>query len=92
MDAAGNNLDTQLLTIQELSARCRLSTSTLHRLKDQGKIPFYQPAGKRGRLLFPLDAIERAAGVGNQPAPASSPADDHPRLSGPPPAWMRPSL
>ena len=41
------------LTVDELSARTGLSLSSLHRLKKQGRIPFFQPAGKGGRLLFP---------------------------------------
>lgn len=81
----------QLLTIRELSTKCRLSVSTIHRLKTEGKIPFYQPAGKRGRLLFPPDAIERAAEASYQPSPGPSHAEGHRHLSGPPPTWMRPT-
>jgi hypothetical protein len=77
------------LDVRGLSARTGLSPSTIHRLKDQGKIPFYQPAGKRGRLLFPVDAIERAATVSNEPSSLSP--EGRPHLSGPPPAWMRPA-
>lgn len=87
MDATGYIASTQLLTVQELSTKCRLSIATIHRLKDQGKIPFYQPAGKGGRLLFPADAIERAAAETTKPS--SPPADDRPHLPGPPPTWMR---
>lgn len=82
----------QLLTLQELIDRSRLSAATIHRLKKLGKIPYLQPAGKGGRLLFPADAIERAACEAAKPAsPVSSPAGSRPHLSGPPPAWMRPS-
>ncbi len=91
MDPAGNGANAQLLTITELSAKSRLSLATIHRLKDQGKIPFYQPAGKRGRLLFPADAIERAAAAGSQTTPAESHALSPPHLSGPAPGWMRPT-
>lgn len=81
----------QLLTIQELSVTSRLSVTTLHRLKRQGKIPYFQPAGKNGRLLFPADAIERsitvsASGRGDL-SPSSTAKKD--RLAGPSPAWMR---
>jgi hypothetical protein len=80
------------IDIAELSRRTGLSVSTIRRLKEQGNIPCYQPAGKCGKLLFPVDAIERSAG---QP-PVSDPADtsghfhaSSGRLSGPAPAWMR---
>ena len=48
----------QLVTIEELSEHSRLSIATIHRLKRAGKIPFFQPSGKGGRLLFPANAIE----------------------------------
>lgn len=82
----------QLLTIQELSEKCRLSTSTIHRVKRQGKIPYFQPAGKGGRLLFPPRAIEDAADAESVTAPPSSQVPDGTaeRLSGPRPAWMQP--
>jgi len=82
----------QLLTIQELSEKCRLSISTIRRLKRQGKIPHFQPAGKGGTLLFPPDAIEQT--VANPQTPASPPSGQSDgktqRLSGPRPAWMQP--
>ncbi len=34
------------LDINELSARTGLSVATLHRLKNNGRIPCYQPSGK----------------------------------------------
>jgi excisionase family DNA binding protein len=90
---AGDQADRKrrYLNIDELSTQTGLSTATIHRLKNQGKIPFYQPAGKRGRLLFPADAIERAAHAAEQPLPAPPTVEDRPHLSGPPPAWMRPT-
>lgn len=83
------NLDAspRLLTVSEFSARSRLSVATIHRLKDQNKIPFYQPAGKGGRLLFPADAIKLAAP--KEDKPSSPPIDDRPHLSGRSPAWMQ---
>jgi hypothetical protein len=81
----------QLLTVSEFRAESRLSVATIHRLKNQGKIPFYQPAGKRGRVLFPADAIERAASAAAKPsAPVLSAPLTRSHLSGPPPAWMQP--
>ena len=75
------------LTKRQLSCRTGLSPATIQRLKDRGQIPCYQPGGKGGRLLFPIDAIEHAV-------PASQPADGavHRKpqraLSGRRPVWM----
>jgi len=77
----------QLLTIEDLSRRSRLSVSTLRRLARAGKIPFFQPSGKGGRLLFPEDAIERAV-VGSLPS-TPTPNGEPQKLAGPRPAWMR---
>ncbi len=80
----------RLLTIEELSAKSRLSRSTIHRLKRAGKIPFFQPAGKGGRLLFPADAVEQmaAASGGAPPQSTAKPAKGD-RLSGRPPRWTQ---
>lgn len=76
MDEASRMDAAQLLTIEEFIAKSRLSVSTIHRLKRQGKIPYFQPAGKGGKLLFPPDAIECAAGLASgQPS-----IPIHPRL------------
>jgi excisionase family DNA binding protein len=77
------------LTVEELSRESRLSVSTLHRLKRAGKIPYYQPSGKGGRLLFPPDAIEHAVQASSS-EPNSTSTDHVPqRLAGPRPAWMQ---
>jgi excisionase family DNA binding protein len=91
VDTASDATSTQLLTVQELSARSRLSPSTIHRLKREGKIPFFQPAGKGGRLLFPADAIERVPQAlrTTLPDPSRPTGRAARHLSGPPPAWMR---
>ena len=90
METTGNLVNMQFLTIKELSRRSRLSESTIHRLKRAGRIPFYQPGGKHGRLLFPSDAIEQTAQNGSAvPTPASPPRSDSPRLSGCRPAWQQ---
>lgn len=79
-----------LVTIEELSRHSRLSVSTIHRLKRAGRIPYYQPAGEGGRLLFPPDAIERAGSSKDQiPAAGSDQGGGDQRLSGPRPAWMQ---
>jgi hypothetical protein len=81
----------QFLTIQELSATGRLSIATIHRLKRQGKIPYFQPADKHGRWLFPADAIERASQAASSPVANHESATAEPpmHLSGPCPAWMK---
>jgi excisionase family DNA binding protein len=79
------------LTADELAAQSRFSSSTIHRLKKAGKIPFIQPAGKGGRLLFPADALERtaepAAPIGQ---PESVRSELSKRLSGRQPKWKQP--
>lgn len=90
--ASPDNADIpQLLTLQEFSDLSRLSPATIHRLKRLGKIPFFQPSGPRGKLLFPTDAVEQAAqAIGGQTSPAlSDAAKVKAYLSGPRPAWMR---
>lgn len=81
----------QHLTLQEFSATSRLSPSTIHRLKDAGKIPFIQPAGKGGKLLFPINAIELMATpqLDRPSAPAAASGGDGGRLSGPRPKWTQ---
>ena len=80
----------QLLTLQELCERSRLSPATIHRLKKAGKIPVYQPSGRGGRLLFPADAIERLS-VRLESAASAAPSERAAgHLAGPRPNWMNP--
>lgn len=81
----------QLLTFSEFRAHSRLSPATIHRLKDAGKIPFVQPAGKGGKLLFPINAIELMATpqLDRPSAPAAASGGDGGRLSGPRPKWTQ---
>lgn len=91
MPADSTGPEQQLLTFSEFSAHARLSPATIHRLKDAGKIPFVQPAGKGGKLLFPVNAIElMATRTPDRPsAPAVAGGDDGVRLSGPRPKWTQ---
>ncbi len=84
-------IEPQLLTLSEFSAHSRLSPSTIHRLKDAGKIPFVQPAGKGGKLLFPANAIELMATreLERPSTPAAASGGDSGRLSGPRPKWTQ---
>jgi hypothetical protein len=83
----------KLLTIKELSVYSRLSSATLHRLKRQGKLLYFQPTGPGGRLLFPPDAIERcaAAVASEQNAPSAPAPESRQHLSGRCPDWMQPT-
>ena len=78
------------LDIKQLSRQTGLSVSTVHRLKNAGKIPYFQPAGKCGKLLFPPDAIERAAQAAAPVSVKTIAAEPSARLAGRPPQWMRP--
>jgi predicted DNA-binding transcriptional regulator AlpA len=85
-----SNLTQTYLDIHALSAQTGLSTSTIHRLKKQGRIPFFQPAGKGGKVLFSPDVIEQNSSLSVSPKPPEAKlAPQHHRLSGPTPAWMR---
>lgn len=79
----------QYFSAAELSAQSGLSKQTIFRLKDQGKLPYFQPAGKNGRLLFPPDAIEQACRE-RQPTRTEQPRCDpvEKRLPGKKPNWM----
>jgi hypothetical protein len=77
------------LDIDELSARTGMSLATINRLKRVGKIVFYQPAGKGGRVLFPPDAIERAGSSPNGTPEPPAVDDTKKHLAGPRPAWMQ---
>ena len=59
-----------------LAASTGLSISTINRLKKQGKIPFFQPGGRRARVLFPVDAIEGR--VPSQALSGAAPPADKP--------------
>jgi hypothetical protein len=73
------------LGIGELAAATGLSVSTLRRLWRQRRIPGFQPGGPRTRVVFPPDAIERAARADPPP-----PADVAPGPAGAPPRGPRP--
>jgi hypothetical protein len=74
--------DRKLLTIRELSARSGISITQLRRLANSGRIAFFQPGGRGGKLLFPPDAIEKSG----QPQPEIE-ATGLP-LAGRRPLWM----
>jgi hypothetical protein len=88
------------LSPQQFSAHSGLSLSTVHRYLRQGRLPFRQPAGRRGRVLIPRDALEVLTGdtlsqdldQGATPPPTAAPAQPPvtpTRLPGPRPKWTR---
>ena len=90
----GNNGEKKAyLTAPELSVRTGLSLSTIHRLKKRGNIPYFQPAGKGGSVLFPHDAIEHALDSSREfvPLPPTRNNGSNDRLYGPRPTWMKPT-
>lgn len=81
------------LTKRQLAQRTGLSESTIQRLKDDNKLPFFQPGGKGARVLFPLNAVEAA--VGHLPAASSATAsidesdqESAAPIPGPRPRWQ----
>ncbi len=79
----------QLLTFKEFCGVTRLSSATVHRLIKASKLPVYQPSGKGGKLLFPLNAIELAASAASAPSVSSDAGiTGSQRLSGPAPKWL----
>ncbi len=80
----------RFVDIKELSQQSGLSVSTITRLKNAGQIPFFQPGGKRSRVLFPIDAIEAAASLAKPQLPDTEPPRQSPdRGKGPAPHWKK---
>jgi hypothetical protein len=88
------------LSPQEFSALSGLSLATVHRYLRNGRLPYRQPAGHRGRILIPADALELviAATPPDEPpqapaAPSTSAMTRPPvtpaRPPGPRPKWTR---
>ena len=68
--------------IAELSQTSGLSISTIRRLVRDHRIPFLQPSGKGGKLLFPVDALGETSTVTSLRPTAAR------RLAGRQPLWM----
>ena len=56
-DAFSPAPDFLCLTVKEAAKNWRVAERTVRRWAKAGKIPSWQPAGKRGRLLVPLVAM-----------------------------------
>jgi hypothetical protein len=88
------------LSPQQFSGLSGLSLATVHRYLRNGRLPYQQPAGRRGRLLIPADALEllsAATPPGGPPRPPLSPSTTATtqapvtpaRPPGPRPRWTR---
>jgi excisionase family DNA binding protein len=85
MDHYETNDPAKYLTPANAAVRFGLSLSTIYAWKREGRISFSQPGGPCGKILIPVDAIQRLLRV---------PSDDPRfgsgvRLSGPAPKWMQ---
>src|SRR5262245_5075038 len=96
---AGEGQARRYLSPQEFSTLSGLSLSTVHRYLRRGRLPYQQPAGRRGRILIPATVLEQIAddpsSAGSAQAPvaplagtANSPRTSA-RPSGPRPKWIR---
>jgi hypothetical protein len=90
------------LSPQEFSHLTGLSLASVHRYLKSGRLPCWQPRGRRGRILIPTDlALQAFAGSSETPAcaastvtapsPIASAALPQPvsPLSGPRPKWLQ---
>lgn len=96
-----NDMSRDGITASELARAYQVAVSTIWRLKRTGRIPFFQPGGKRGIVRFPPNAFEfgyakagrdesvLAASEPNVTADDSEPGEQSNHLSGPRPQWMK---
>lgn len=92
----------RLFSPAEFAARSGLSLITVRRYLAEGKLPKYQPGGKRCRVMIPVSAlslplsldIQDQTGTVADEIPATelpqtnqTPASDV--IAGPPPRWMK---
>lgn len=91
-----SSIDEQWISPREAARRLGVSEPTLRRYLRSGHIPFYQPAGKKGRILIPLSRLKADAGPdASEPLPSDVKPQSRSAagLAGPSPQWMgrRPS-
>jgi excisionase family DNA binding protein len=84
------------LTYEEVSAQTGLSLSTLRRRVMEGKLPFIQPGGRRTRIVFPIDVVERLLQDSGSPSEKSPVLTSSTAVSaanpvhrGPKPKWLQ---
>lgn len=87
--ATSTETTSQYLTADSFCQLAGISRSTLGRWKQLGLIPYVQPAGKRGRLLFPANALEACQKLQSIPAtrPLESAGSQPSKLRGRRPKW-----
>jgi hypothetical protein len=68
----------RFLSPQEFSQLSGLSLATVHRYLKNGKLLYRQPAGRRGRVLIPSNALATLACTTSQPMPADAAATSVP--------------
>jgi len=68
------------MTKAELCALTGLSPATIERYKSKGRIPYVQPWGEHGRVLYPADAL---AALRHEPARHIRPSETINPLGGP---------
>lgn len=89
----------RFLSPKELCELSGLSLATIHRYLKKGKLPYRQPAGPRGRILIPAEALTITT-ISDAPAQHAEATDPTllphaqtkaqlPPLSGPRPKWTR---
>ncbi len=89
----------RFLSPREFSELSGLSLATIHRYLKNGKLPYRQPAGPRGRVLIPTEALaitpipnapmQQAAATAPPLLPHAQTTAQLPPLSGPRPRWTR---
>jgi hypothetical protein len=88
------------LSPQEFGLLSGLSLATVHRYLRDGRLPYCQPGGRRGRILIPLEALEMASGAApgmafdtsvsaSIPVANTQQPETAARLPGPRPRWSR---
>lgn len=76
------------LNVEELVDKTGFPASTIWTLKRQGRIPYIQPTGPRGKVLFPPDALDSLV-FRPDPTAVAKPPSEPKTLSGKEPQWKR---
>jgi excisionase family DNA binding protein len=94
-----DNSSRRYLSPEEFNQLTGLSLATVRRYLKNGKLPFLQPGGRRGRILIPVDALAGLPLVVSGATPISDLAACSPpqteiqnkpaRIPGPQPRWTR---
>lgn len=74
------------LTAKDLAEALDVRLSTVYRLKRDGRLPYFQPGGKRHFVRFPETLLETVTEVTVNAAPGNATADV--TIPGPKPKWQ----